>query len=330
MRNSRIKRAGSPCAGSLPRILERSMDWTELKIEISSADADRAADIANMTVPYGLYLEDYSDLEELAPQIAHIDLIDEELLSRDRSRARLHVYISPEESPQEAVAFLRERYTAEGIAHTIETAAVREADWANNWKQFFHPIAISPRLTVCPAWEKCSAPAGSAVLRIDPGAAFGTGTHATTRLCLEALCEYLKPGASVLDVGCGSGILAVASLLLGAERAVGVDIDHMAVRVAQQTARDNGVQDRADFRCGDLTDCVCGRYDVICANIVADVVITLCGTAADFLSETGYFICSGIIDTREHDVLTALVAHGFAVKRRYESGGWVAFVTQRA
>ena len=191
-------------------------DWTELTITVPTEKVDIATDIANMVVPYGVYIEDYSNLEEAAWEIAHIDLIDEELLARDRTKAIIHIYISPEENPAEALAFLSERLTAEGIEHTLGSSQVCEDDWANNWKKYFKPLPVGEKLIISPTWEPATETEGRAVLSIDPGMAFGTGGHDTTRLVLETLEKYITPGVDVLDVGCGSGILSIAALLLGA------------------------------------------------------------------------------------------------------------------
>lgn len=144
------------------------MEWTEVTITVPTRYTDAAADIAQMTVPYGLYLEDYSDLEEGAREIAHIDLIDEDLLRKDRTHSIVHIYLSPEANPTEALSFLTERYTAEKIPHTLNTAAIREEDWANNWKQYFKPLTVGERLLICPLWEDVPHTKGRKVLRIDP------------------------------------------------------------------------------------------------------------------------------------------------------------------
>ena len=170
-----------------------------------------------MTVPYGIYIEDYSDLEAGAREIAHIDLIDEALLQKDRSKAIVHIYIEAGENPMEAVAFLTQRYQAEGIPFSIATEACREEDWINNWKRYFKPIPVGEKLLIRPLWEDAPDACGRTVLHLEPGLAFGTGSHETTRLCLELLEKYIRPGGAFLDVGCGSGILSVAALLLGAE-----------------------------------------------------------------------------------------------------------------
>jgi len=305
-------------------------NWTELTISVPVADTDRAADIANMTVPYGLYIEDYSDLEEGAREIAHIDLIDEELLARDRTRSLIHIYLEPDVNPAEALAFLQERLSAAGIDNALSTRTVREADWANNWKQFFKPLPVGEKLLILPTWETDENKDGRAVLHIDPGMAFGTGGHETTRLVLETLEKTVKAGDRFLDIGCGSGILSIAALLFGAESAFGVDIDPLAVKTAQENGELNGMTaPRYEIVEGDLADKVTGQYDVVAANIVADAIIALSPAVPAFLKEDGVYVVSGIIDVREQDVVTALAACGFTVAERYEQRGWVCLVCKR-
>ena len=304
------------------------MDWTEVTITVNAKDVDKAGDIANMVVPYGIYIEDYSNLEEEAWEIAHIDLIDEDLLQKDRSKALVHIYISPEENPAEAVAFLRERYTAEGIENEIYLDSCVEEDWINNWKQYFKPIPVGQKLLIRPTWEEVQDSGGRTVLDLDPGLAFGTGTHETTRLCMELLEQYVQPGMNVLDVGCGSGILSVAALLLGANKAVGVDIDELAVKTAVENAEINHVEERFTGICGNLTDQVTGTYDIVVANIVADVIIMLTKDVEQFMKPDTVYLMSGIIDTREQDVLAAVEQH-FTIIDRKEEKGWVALSAKR-
>ena len=304
------------------------MDWTEVTVAVNAADIDKAGDIAQMVGPYGIYIEDYSNLEQEAREIAHIDLIDEELLKKDRSKAFVHVYISPEENPAEAIAFLSERYNAEGIAHEISTASCAEEDWINNWKKYFKPIPVGEKLLIRPIWEQEYDPQGRAVLNLEPGIAFGTGTHETTRLCLELLEKYVRPGCRLLDVGCGSGILSVAGLLLGAQSAVGVDIDELAVKTAIQNAELNGVADRFTGICGNLTDKVSGTFDVVAANIVADIIIELTASIEQFMRPDTVYLMSGIIDTREQDVLS-VVEKKFDILDRREEKGWIALAAKQ-
>lgn len=301
-------------------------EWTEIKMKVKADDVDKAGAIAMMVVPYGIYIEDYRDLEKEAREIAHIDLIDEELLKKDRDIAYVHVYISPEENPLEAVSFLSERFKSENIEHEIDTISCRNEDWENNWKQYFHPIPVGKKLLIHPKWEEKCESYDRVVLEIEPGLAFGSGTHETTRLCLETLENYITPDTTVLDIGCGSGILSIASLLLGAKKAVGVDIDALAVKTAKENAAENGfTSSQYEVFQGNLTDKVDGKFDVIVANIVADVIIRFCKDVARYMNDGAVFITSGIIDTREQDVIEAFKENGFEIKARHTKNGWVCF-----
>ncbi len=296
--------------------------WTEIKISINSKDVDKASDIANMVVPYGIYIEDYTTLEQEVQEIAHIDLIDEDLLKKDRNTAFVHIYLEPDVNPMEAVAFLSERYSSENIEHKIDTTGCIEEDWRNNWKQYFNPTPVGEKLLIRPSWREDYDPQGRAVLNIDPGLAFGTGNHETTRLCLETIEKYLKEGDKVLDVGCGSGILAIGALLLGAESAVGVDIDPIAVTTAEENAKINGVADKFTVLSGDLTEKVTGKYDLIAANIVADAIMLLSKGVKNFMNPDTVYIVSGIIDMREQEVVNALDPD-FDIIEFHRENGWV-------
>ncbi len=304
------------------------MDWTEICVEVPVADIDSAAAIANMTVPYGIYIEDYSDLEREVLEIARIDLIDEQLLKADRDKAKIHIYIDPEDNIDEAVSFLKERLNAAGIAYTIDLSNVREDDWLNNWRKYFKPMPVGERLLINPSWYTDTDPEGRAVLNIDPGLAFGTGKHETTRLCMEALERYVNNGSKVLDVGCGSGILGIAAVLLGADSAFGVDIDETAVRTANENARINGVGDSFTAIAGDLVDKVTEKYDIVVANIVADAIIALSASVPRFMTDDAVYIVSGIIDARSDDVKNA-VKDSFDIVEENTLGGWYCFVLRQ-
>lgn len=303
------------------------MDWTEIIAEVDAKDTERAENIAVMTVPYGIYIEDYSSLEEEVLEIAKIDLIDEELLAKNRETARIHIYISPEDNPAEATAFLEERFRAENINFKILTDKCDVEACLDNWKKYFYPIEIGEKLLVRPVWREDYDPKGRTVLHLEPGIAFGTGTHETTRLCLEALEKYVSDGAAVLDVGCGSGILAVASLLLGAKSAIGIDIDELAVKSSIENAERNGVSDRYTAIHGNLADEVTGTYDIITANIVADAIIMLSGDIEKHMHKDTVYIMSGIIDSRLEDVLSALPKTLKIIETRTDKG-WYCLVAK--
>ena len=304
------------------------MDWTEIIIETASHNIDTAGNIANMTVPYGIYIEDYSSLESEVMEIAKIDLIDDALLSMDRSKGRVHIYIDPEDNPAEALSFLRERLDSEGIEYTVTVDSCDVDACLQNWKKYYKPVKIGKKLLVRPVWVDDYDPEDRIVLNLEPGLAFGTGTHETTRLCLTALQDYVKEGCNILDVGCGSGILAVAALLLGAKEAVGIDIDEMAVKASKQNAELNGVADKYTAIHGNLTDKVNGSFDIITANIVADAIILLSSDIEKLMNKNTIYIMSGIIDTRLDDVLSAL-PDNLKIISQLEEKGWYCLVAMQ-
>lgn len=306
-------------------------NWTEIAITVDTKDIDIAGNIANMVVPYGIYIEDYSDLEGEVMEIAHIDLIEEELLKADRTKGIIHVYINPHENPLEAVSYIKERLDNQQISYEIKIADCATEDWVNNWKQYFHPMPIGSKLLIRPTWEDEYDAGGRKVLHIEPGLAFGTGSHPTTKLCLETLEKYIDEKSTVLDIGCGSGILSIASLLLGAQSAFGVDIDSLAVKTALANAAENGF-DNSKFNVvqGNLSDKVTGKFNVVVANIVADIIMEFNKDVSKFLTDDGVYITGGIIESREDEVLYSFAQNGFEVKERFEEKGWLVFVVQKA
>lgn len=304
--------------------------WTEIAVSVDVKDLDTAADIANMTVPYGIYIEDYSALEQETMEIAHIDLIEEGLLKKDRTKGIIHIYINAFENPGESVSFLEDRLSFAGIKYEISLNTCDAEDWQNNWKQYFHPMPVGEKLLIRPVWEEEYESNGRRVLNIEPGLAFGTGSHPTTKLCLETLEKYINEDSKVLDIGCGSGILSIASLLLGAKSAFGVDIDALAVKTALDNAKKNGFEPPVfDAVQGNLSDKVSEKYNVIVANIVADIIIKFNTQVNEFLSDNGIYITGGIIESREDEVLMSFAQNGFKVVQRFEEKGWLVFVLKK-
>lgn len=302
------------------------MDWTEITAKVPTDKTNEAAAIANMTVPYGIYIEDYTNLEADAEEIAHIDLIDEELVNKDRTHSVIHMYIAESDNAVEAVSYLRERFAACGIENEINCVLVDDTDWNENWKKYFKAFEVGERLAVCPSWEQYDNRENRTVISLDPGAAFGTGTHATTSLCLEVLENNVTESTTVLDIGTGSGILAIAANLLGAKSAIGVDIDAQSVKTAVQNAEINGVSDKTEFTVGDLADKISGKYDIVCANIVADVVMRLFDNVADYMKDDGILIVSGIIDIRADEVEKSATEHGFKIEKSLTREEWHCYI----
>lgn len=305
------------------------MDFTEITIQVDIKDADTVGSIACMAARGGIYIEDYSQLEQEAHDIAHIDLIDEDLLKKDRTKALIHLYISPEDNPAEAITYLEERMNSERIAYTMDKSICRNEDWENNWKAYFKPMAIGDSLYIRPIWVDDYDAGDRTVLHIEPGVSFGTGTHETTRLCLQTIQKHMDGCKTFLDVGCGSGILSVAALLLGAEKAEAVDIDPLAVKMARLNGELNHFEEpQYTVLEGNLTDKIHGKFDIVAANIVADAILMLSKDIKQFMNPDALYITSGIIDLREQEILEAFDKLGFEVLERYEEGGWLCFVTK--
>ena len=304
--------------------------WTEIALTVATKDLEKAENIANMVVPYGIYIEDYSALEEETMEIAHIDLIEESLLKKDRNKGIIHIYINPDENPNESVAYLKECFNNENIKYEITIADCKAEDWQNNWKQYFHPMPIGKKLLIRPTWEDNFDAQGRKVLNIEPGLAFGTGSHPTTKLCLETLEKYINNNSTVLDIGCGSGILSIASLLLGAKNAFGVDIDELAVKTAKENAKENGfIEPKFNAVKGDLVDKVNGKYNIIVANIVADIIMQFNKVVGQFLTDDGIYITGGIIEMREPEVIASFKENGFEIIERFEDKGWLVFTLKK-
>lgn len=303
------------------------MEWTDIQITVPHPYAETAEAIATMVSNGGIYIEDYSDLEEQAWEIAHVDLIEQELLDQPRDIVKVHIYLAPDENPAEILPLFRERLDAAGIPYELTTAGVEQEDWQNAWKKYYHAMDIGKRLAIVPGWEEYET--DRTVITMDPGMAFGTGTHETTSLCLEVLDERVRGGERVLDIGTGSGILAIAALRLGAACAEGVDIDPMCVRTAGENAQRNGVQDRFTVLVGDLSDKASGVYNIITANIVAAAILSLAPHVPALMAPGAVFVASGIIDTRKEEVLAGLRGAGLDPFEVREKRGWVCIVCRK-
>ena len=303
------------------------MEWTDIQITVPQQYAETAEAIATMVSNGGIYIEDYRDLEQQAWEIAHVDLIEQELLDKPRDVVIVHMYLAPDENPAEVLPLFRQRLDDAGVEYTLNTEGVEQEDWQNAWKQYYHAMDIGRRLAIVPGWEEYDT--DRTVITMDPGMAFGTGTHETTSLCLETLDELVQGGERMLDIGTGSGILAIAALKLGAKEAEGVDIDPMCVRTAGENAQRNGVAERLTVLVGDLSDKASGVYDIITANIVAAAILSLAPAVPALMAPGAKFIASGIIDERRDEVLDGLKAAGLRPVQVKEKRGWVCIICEK-
>ncbi|MBR4296175.1 MAG: 50S ribosomal protein L11 methyltransferase [Clostridia bacterium] len=307
--------------------MEQTKEWTQLRVTVKLEMLETASAIMSM-IDNNLMIEDYSDIDLKS---VYGDLIDESLLNADKTIASISVFIPYEKSPTDAIAFLKERFKESDIEAKFELIGVNEDDWATAWKAYYKPIRIGEHMVIVPAWEHFDALEDDIVVRMDPGMAFGTGTHETTRLVIELLEKYTKKGDRMLDVGTGSGILAICASKLGAGHCAAYDIDPVAVRVARDNIAESG-QNNITCDVSDLLKQVSlegGQYDLVTANIVADIIIRLAPDIGEYMKNGATLIASGIISERKDEVLEVLLAHNFKLIEILEDNGWCAIVIQK-
>ena len=319
------------------------MKWLALHIDTSPAGLEPVSAMLEDLGIEGLVIEDEGDFRDfLEHNRQYWDYVDEDLDQSMTGKCRITFYVEESDQGFTTVAAVRiamvdlKKEHPEYAPLLMTMDGIEDADWENNWKAFYKPMEIGERLIVIPDWEEAD-PHGRVALRMNPGLTFGTGSHATTRLCLQALEKLVHPGMKVLDLGCGSGILSIAALLLGADSAFACDIDEKAVDVAYENAALNGVgREKYTVRAGDVTSDqrlrkeMGGSWDIVVANIVSDVIIALAPTVGELLAENGVFICSGIIDDRAEEVKGKLEEAGFAILESRSSEGWFSFTCRPA
>ncbi len=295
-------------------------DYNQIKVTVKHEDADNATAVMTaMDFFGGLMIEDFSDIDTCP-----WDYVDEELLKKDKTVVSISGYM---ETNENVMAVLEQLKIMLPQSAEVEVISVNEDDWANNWKKYYHPIHVGKNLVIKPSWIDYEKQENDIIVELDPGMAFGTGTHETTRMCMMHLEKYINENSRVLDVGCGSGILSITSLLIGAKEVTGVDIDPVAVKVAIENGEMNNFKaPQYNIKRGNLVDEAQGKYDVIVANIIADVIIAVCGDVKQFVADDGVFISSGIISDRKEDVKRAFAEQGYTIVEELEEGEWVSFV----
>ena len=308
------------------------MQWAEVSVDTSHEAMDLVSEILQELGAAGVVIEDPALLNEYIRSGLwdYTDLRE----SEETEVVRVKAYWALDEELEGKLQCLAARLdglTAHGIdkgAGAVSWKAVADEDWAETWKEFFHTEKIGMRTVIKPTWEEYEAKAGEIVVELDPGAAFGTGQHATTSLCIRALEDLVRPGMTVFDVGTGSGVLAIVAAKLGAKRVEAVDFDTVAVRVARENVRQNGAEDVVRTERSDLLKSVAGKADLIIANIIADIIVRLFGEVKGSLVAGGTMLLSGIIEDRLADVVEAAGQHGFSVEKIEQEKGWAAVIVK--
>ena len=317
------------------------MNWLELHIDTNHAGLETVETLLSSLDIDGVVIDDEAEFQDfLENNHQYWDYVDEDLEQSMKGKSRVTFYLPADETGFAKMGEVRialqalkeQRNDCGSLLMTMDN--LQDADWENNWKQYYKPMEIGQRLLVVPQWEQAEAN-GRVSLILDPGLTFGTGSHATTQLCLTALEEAVPGGEKVLDLGCGSGILSIAALKLGAASALAVDIDDKCLDVAYENAALNGIgKDTYTVKVGDvLSDGairaeIGGGYDVVVANIVADVIIGLAPVVPSLLAPGGVFLCSGIIDDRAEEVAEHLRQAGWKITQTRSADGWFAYTCQ--
>ncbi len=305
------------------------MDWTQLRVTVPVENLDSAIAIMSM-LDNGIMVEDYSDIET-GLKTCYGDLIDEDILNADKTHASVSIYVSEDKNFNEYISFLKDRFGAENIEPEFEFIGVDEEEWSTAWKKYYHPVHIGDRLVIVPMWEDYTPAPDEVIVKMDSGMAFGTGNHETTRLVCTLIEKYLVPGQRMLDVGTGSGILSICASKLGAAECCAYDIDPVAVKVAKENVRDNGL---SNITCGvsDLlanVDFSKGQFDFAVANIVADIIVRMSKDIGRYIKTGAYLITSGIIEQYADDVKSAMLSENFELVETASENDWVAMVFRK-
>jgi ribosomal protein L11 methyltransferase len=302
-----------------------SGQWTKLTVTLKNEYADGAIAIMSM-LENGLMIEDYSDFSLNG---MYGELVDESILNADKTISKISIFVSADKNLNEYIDFIKSRFALEKIEYKVELEGLDEEDWAHAWKKYYKPIHLG-KITIVPAWEKYEEKSGEVIIRIDPGMAFGTGTHETTRLVMRIMQDLNLLGKRVLDIGTGSGILSICASKLGASRIFAYDIDPVSVKVARENVKDGGCNN-ITVDTSDLLQNIdrSEKYDFCFANIVAEIIIRMLPDLSECLNPDASVVLSGIIKPSRDDVIAALRKHNFYVLREETENDWVALLIKK-
>ncbi|MBQ6645326.1 MAG: 50S ribosomal protein L11 methyltransferase [Clostridia bacterium] len=308
------------------------MDWMKLTVLTTTLASDIVSQLLIDAGSAGTVIEDKNDVFANQRPEGQWDIIDEEIARRIGDDVKVSGFYPMDERASDTLATVRERLThlselAPGVdlgKLELQVGGVDDEDWAESWKHSYKPFRLGRHIVIRPGWEEYKPEPEDKVITIDPGMAFGTGTHETTGMCVSLIENYVKPGYTCMDIGTGTGILAIASALMGAQSVLASDIDPMAVRVAKENVEINGLSDKINCVCGNLLEIADKPVDLVSANIIADVIISICADVRKFIKPGGVFICSGIAREREDETIRALKAAGYKRLDVRNDGEWTA------
>ncbi len=307
------------------------MKWTEVYIKTTEEASDAVSEMLTTIGAGGVVIEDPNEIRRQIESPGSLDYADQEFMDSLGTDVTIKAYFNEEHQPDELAVLIKEKISF--IAQFLNVGQgytgyekVDDEDWATAWKKYYKPFHISDSVVIKPSWEEYAKQDGEIVIELDPGMAFGTGTHETTRLCSQLLEKYVNKGDEIIDVGCGTGILSIIALKLGAKKVTAVDIDEVAVRVTKENSEINGVLESIDVKKGILFDLEPVKADIMVANIIADVIIGISSQVPKYLKKDGILLTSGIIRERKEDVIKSYTEKGFDFVSIDEMGEWVAIV----
>lgn len=302
------------------------MNYREIKLKFKKEYEERVEIFLSDLGIDNMAIEDPDDLKIFQERQNAWDLYDD-LIKLEKGYIRFTIYLDDIADNDEREAKIR-AYIEE-LGGEFSKEIIDDSDWKNNWKKFFKILKPNKTIVIVPTWEEYEKKDGEEIIKLEPGMAFGTGSHETTSLCIKKLEEYMKPGMKVLDIGTGSGILSIAASKLGASEVLGVDIDPMSVYIANENKKLNEVTN-AEFIVGDLLSKVKDKYDIVVSNILAEVIVTMTGDLHKFLNKDGIFISSGILKVKSAMVIDSLEANGFDILNVEDLNEWTSIVAKHA
>lgn len=308
------------------------MKWIEVQIKTTTELEEIVCSIMYDLGVSGLAIEDPNDILAFQQSEENWDFIDPELINQDYEGVIIKAYFPESDDITDKIELVRESIERNPLNETgkslgqVTVSEVNDADWAENWKRYYKPVRIGDKIVIKPSWEAFEPKEGDIVVELDPGMAFGTGTHETTILCIEALEKYVKKDAVVYDVGCGSGILSIVAAKLGAKKVIGIDIDDLSVKTSKENVKINGVEEIVEIVKGNLLDNVSGKADIIVSNIIAEIIVNMIPDLKEYLINNGIFIASGIITEKLQLVKEALIDNGFNIVEEKVMNDWAVII----